>query len=408
MVRRSSKKKKKTFFDKIDRSQYESATPLCPHFGECGGCSLQDMAYTSQVKIKKEFLTDLFKETYGKEIEITSAPRQYQYRNRMDFVYSYGILGLRKKGDFKTVIDLETCKLIPPQYEELFIFVKKLLKEKNIPSFDIVKHEGFLKYVTFRYAPIQNEVMIFFSSTTPETKELEKRFLEVIDIVSKKAQSIYWQINDSETDTAIFPHKEKLLIGKATITEKLGETTFDLSPWSFFQNNSLMSEIVFSDIKKEVYGDLVDVCCGVGTIGLFVADKTNSITGVEEVTQAIELAKNNKEKNNVKNAFFFADDMKNILTYTPMNVDVMIVDPPRAGLGKKTIKRILEASPQKIIYMSCNPKTQKIDLDLIAEMSKYKITSFKGYDMFPQTPHVETIVILEKEENEETKTKETK
>jgi tRNA/tmRNA/rRNA uracil-C5-methylase (TrmA/RlmC/RlmD family) len=131
----------------------------------------------------------------------------------------------------------------------------------------------------------------------------------------------------------------------------------------------------------------------VGTIGLYVANKASSLTGIELVAPAIELAKRNKEENGVENAVFFTSDMKNILDYTPLEVQTLIVDPPRAGLGKKVIKRINELEPEKIIYMSCNPKTQKIDFDYL---EGYEVVSLKAYDQFPHTPHIETLAILKK------------
>jgi len=385
-----ARRKKKTFFDKIDREQLELVQAPCEHFGDCGGCSFQDIKYIDQVQLKTNYLKDLFK----RDIEVISAKEQYNYRNRMDFVYAFGKLGLRKKGNFREVVEINECKLVPQQFQDLFQKVKTLLKEHNIPSYDFLEHKGFLRYVTFRYAPINNEVMIFFSSTTP-TEEQEEAFKKLISDLEKDVTSIYWQINDSITDTSIFPNNPIYFqTGKKEITETIEKTKLSYGPFSFFQNNSQMAEIVFEDIKKEISGEVMDVCCGVGSIGLFVADKAKAITGIEEIQEAINYAKKNKEQNNITNTTFFVDDMKRLGDHAPLHVDVVIVDPPRAGLGNKVVKKIVEVFPDKIVYMSCNPKTQREDFKGLEE--HYEIISMKGYDLFSQTPHVEILAVLKK------------
>lgn len=384
MVRR----KKKSFFDKINREELKLVEAPCEHFGNCGGCSLQDISYDDQINIKKTYLKQLF----GKEIDILPANKQYNYRNRMDFVYAFGKLGLRKKGNFKEVVEINKCHLIPEQFQELFQKVKSALKEQNIPSYDFLEHKGFLRYISFRYAPLNNEVMVFFSSKTPSEEE-EKKLKQLISNIEKDATSIYWQINDSLTDSSIFPDKEIYFqTGKKYLTETIGKTQLSYSPFSFFQNNSSMAETVFEDIKKEVHGEVMDICCGVGSIALFTAEKAKSITGIEMVEEAIKYANKNKEENKIFNTTFFTSDMKKLLDYAPLKVDIMIIDPPRAGLGNKVIRKVLELSPEKIAYMSCNPKTQKIDFEGLKD--HYEISSIKGYDLFPNTPHLETLLIL--------------
>ncbi len=399
------RKKKSDFFDEIDRSRLNTCTARCPYFGLCGGCSLQDIVYEDQLIIKRDYLKKIF----GEEVVVVGAPKQFNYRNRMDFVFSDGKLGLRKKGDFRTVIDLDSCSLIPEQYISLFGDVKGLIKEFNIQSYDLESHEGFLRYVTFRYAPNNGEVMVFFSTKKPRSSVENDEFVSFLRTVHEGlgVDSVYWQINDSLTDTAIMPHGAELILGKKTIIERIGGLDFEISPWSFFQNNSLVSEEVFDRLKSWVQGETIDCCCGVGTIGLFVADKAKNVTGIDEVPQSIDLANKNKKINGVENAVFFADDMKNLENYSPLEIDTMIIDPPRAGLNKKTIKKILRLSPGRIIYMSCNAKTQKKDIDLFKGLDEslfedvegvefYDLVELVGFDMFPQTKHLETLAVLER------------
>jgi len=251
--------------------------------------------------------------------------------------------------------------------------------------------------------------MVFFSTKKPRSSVENDEFVSFLRTVHEGlgVDSVYWQINDSLTDTAIMPHGAELILGKETIIERIGGLDFEISPWSFFQNNSLVSEEVFDRLKSWVQGETIDCCCGVGTIGLFVADKAKNVTGIDEVPQSIDLANKNKKINGVENAVFFADDMKNLENYSPLEIDTMIIDPPRAGLNKKTIKKILRLSPGRIIYMSCNAKTQKKDIDLFKGLDEslfedvegvefYDLVELVGFDMFPQTKHLETLAVLER------------
>ena len=388
---RRPKRKKKTYFDSYDYSSLKRTIPPCPHFGSCGGCSLQDIEYSSQLVLKKDYLKDLF----NQEVDVFPATEQLAYRNRMDFVYAYGDLGMRKKGDFRTVIPLTTCLLFPEPCQEVFVELKKLLSEHSIESYDFIEHSGFLRYIVFRHAPSTGELMLVFTSTTP-SKDQEKALKEVFDILKEKVTSLYWLINDSITDISVPIVEPFLCLGKTHITEKIGDVSLLVSPFSFFQANTQMASLVFEKIKEQVTGETVDLCCGVGTIGLLVADNAKSVLGIEEVADAIVLANENKKLNKKENVLFFTSSMKHILDFTPLHVDTLIVDPPRAGLEKKVVKRILELAPEKIIYMSCNPKTQKSDLDLIAESEAYDVDSLEAFDMFPQTSHLETLLVLKR------------
>lgn len=393
MSRRRFKPKKKDFFEKFDYSVFSEEKPTCPHFGDCGGCSFQNISYPNQVKLKEFYLKDLFKQ----DVVVLPAKNSLGYRNRMDFVYNKGVLGLRRKGDFKTVVDISTCFLIPEKFRPLFLELKKELSSRNIDSYDIDSQEGFLRYVVMRLAPNTNQAMLIFTSSTPINDAQRKSLEDLMIYFSKKVKSVQWFINDSLTDVSIPDSSPIKTFGEDIIVEKIGETSLSFGPLSFFQANSAMSEIVFNDIKEFVFGETVDLCCGVGAIGLFVANKAKSVCGIEQVKEAIDLAKINANLNNAKNALFFVDNMKNLLDYTPLNVDTLILDPPRAGLGNKVVKKVLSLDPQRIIYMSCNPKTQKIDLSQLTTAGNYEIKFMKAYDMFPNTPHVESLVIFERQ-----------
>ncbi|MCB1084465.1 MAG: class I SAM-dependent RNA methyltransferase, partial [Simkania sp.] len=285
--------------------------------------------------IKEEYLNNLF----SREVLVLANDDPFHYRDRMDFVYQNGSLGLRKKGDFKTVIPIDTCHLIPREFQDSCTKVQNLLKKYQFPHYDIQDHTGFLRYIVFRYAESTNQLMLIITTANPVDDQEEKLNAFIKEL---SARSIYWLVSDSITDVSIPVVSPRLIQGEKTIQEKIGNYLFHISPYSFFQANVKMAARIFEEIKEELRGPTVDLCCGVGSIGLFVSEKATSITGIEEVAPAIDLAKQNKELNRNTNATFFASDMKNILDFTPLDVQTLIVDPPRAGLGKKVVKRIKE------------------------------------------------------------------
>ncbi len=388
MSRRPKKHKKKDFFDAINKEALQLRSPACKHFPACGGCRFQDVACESQIALKEAYLQDLFK----KKVVVTMAPSGLGYRNRMDFVYAFGKLGLRKRGNFREVVAIDECLLLPSFPRKVFSHVKEVLQEHNIASYDFLEHSGFLRYVTFRFAPSSKELMVIFTSTTPTAMQ-EESLRKVFSQLQAEAVSIYWFVNDSITDVSVPFTKPYFVLGKKTITEQLNDISLAIAPQSFFQANSKMVTIIFEKIKEFVHGNTVDLCSGVGAITLFVADKATSVIGVEEVEQAVLLARENA-KINKKKALFFTAPMKKFTDVAPLEVNTIIVDPPRSGLGRKVAEKIIASTPETIIYMSCNPKTQKIDMEFFQE--NYREVFLQGYDMFPQTSHVETLLVLQK------------
>jgi 23S rRNA (uracil-5-)-methyltransferase RumA len=385
---RRPKKKKQDFFDTVDTSGFVLQTPVCEHFSVCGGCRFQHIVYADQLYLKEAYLQSLF----AQDIAVQSAPDAFAYRNRMDFVYAFGELGLRKRGDYTQVVGINRCHLMPDFAHDLFTRVKELLKTYRVASYDFLAHTGFLRYVTFRYAPSTKESMIIFTSTSP-SPEQEQVLQSVIGALKEEVTSIYWFLNDTITDVSIPLTAAHKHYGKESITEHIGQISLRYGPQSFFQVNVAVANRMFEEIARHVSGNTIDVCCGVGAIALFVADKASTCMGIEEVSQAVQFAQENA-KHNKKKTLFFCADMKAFAEYAPLDIDTLILDPPRAGIGKKVALRIRAAQPQKIIYMSCNPKTQKEDIAHF--LADYEQVFFQGYDMFPQTNHVETLLVLKR------------
>ncbi|MGM5480900.1 MAG: 23S rRNA (uracil(1939)-C(5))-methyltransferase RlmD [Nanobdellota archaeon] len=389
--RRRRKKKKESFFDTYDYSVFSEVTPRCPHFGECGGCRFQHLSYDDQLKLKTEYLESLF----GRDVKVHPNPVPYGYRTKMDFVYAHGKLGLRKRGDFSTVVDIDECHLLPETVQLVFAKVKSLLFDLDILSYDFLEHKGFLRYVIFRYAPGTGELMIAFTTAETDDDDLLSRFRQLREKTLESVDSVYWLVNDTMTDTSTIENSTREVMGEEFIEDDLDGIRLRISPYSFYQSNTEVTKRIFSRIKEFTSGNVVDLCCGVGAIGLFVASHTKSLVGLEVVDDAICLARENAKLNGVDDALFFTGDMKTLPDIAPLEIDTLIIDPPRSGLTKKVVKKILALAPDRIVYMSCNPKTQKLDLDMLLEDGEYEVKELEGYDMFTHTPHVETLLVLD-------------
>lgn len=350
---------------------------VCPYFGKCGGCAFQDVDYSEQIKRKEEFLNSLF----GFDISVIPSDSPLHYRNRMDFVCAFGKIGLRKKGDFKTVVDIDECSIFSEKGNKVLKNVRNSVL--NVLEFyDFIQHKGYLKYIVIRTG---EQTMVNFV-TNDETPGIES-VVETID-----AESIWWTINRTKSDTS-YGEKYKYW-GSEHIIHKIGEYSFLIGPTSFFQTNGMDIIKPYSMIKEFVEGFTLDLYSGVGTIGIFVSERAEHVVCIEKDIEAVDLSKKNIEINRVENVSVVKGDLRTVFLTDFENVDTIIVDPPRPGLGKKVVKKILLLQPKKIIYMSCNPRTQKQDIEF---MKGYEIEEIQGYDLFPQTPHVETVAVLSKE-----------
>lgn len=366
----------------------KEARPFCSHFGSCGGCRFQDIPYMEQVREKERIL----EETLDVGIKVNPAPNPYRYRNRMDFVCSFGKSGLRRKGTFREVVELQECHLLSERSEKVFLKARDVVRKKGIPDYDYLEQEGYLRYIVIREAQNTGEIMLIF--VTKNKKPLIEKAVKELEPV-KDITSIVWSVNPTLSDTS-FGDVEKTW-KSPTITEKLGSISLKFGPNSFFQNNSAVSESLYSEIRKHVKGKTLDLYCGVGSIALFVADRAIRVMGVDSVGESIDFAKSNADKNKTKNAVFVQEEARKFLFTCRENgelFDTVICDPPREGLGPRVIKHLKKLSPKRIIMVSCNPKT--LAQDLLNLLDSYEITQKKAFDMFPQTPHVEVMMVLER------------
>ncbi len=357
-----------------------SAVPRCTHFGECGGCSFQDMKYEEQLEMKRWIAEKIF----DFKIEITPS-EPFAYRNRMDFVCAFGMIGLRRKGTFSHVVEIENCPLMSRRMNNVFLRVKDIVRDSGLKDYNYLKHDGYLRYIVLREARFSNQIMINFVTATND-----ENIKTVMDKVSSLSESVIWSVNSSKSDVSFGEVKGSLK--SQYIRERFDNISYLIGANTFFQTNPAMALKLYRRLKEEVYGDVLDLYCGVGGISLFIADKADKVIGVDIVKESIELAKRNTKTNRIDNVEFFNENVKDFLK-KKLRVDIVVIDPPRAGLSKKIVERITRIRPEKIVYVSCNPFSLRRDIEWFKD---YEIELIEAYDFFPQTPHFEMLGILKR------------
>lgn len=403
--------------DIIHPSPYRQK-PFCIHYGICGGCKWQPLPYRMQLEAKEKQVYDQLVRI-GRldvpEIEpIIGSERQRYYRNKLEFTFSKRRwlldgenpdevtgndrlgLGFHVGRFFDKVFDIKECHLQPDPSNDIRLFIKRHALENGIEFFDLREHTGVLRNLTIRTAS-SGETMIILSVT-----RFDEKIAELLNAVADnfpQISSVYYFINtkanDSTSDlTAV------LYRGKDAIYEEMEGLRFRIGPKSFFQTNSLQAYNLYK-VAREFAGltgkeTVYDLYTGTGTIAQFVSSRASKVIGIEYVREAVEDAAANCRDNGISNCEFFAGDMKDILTGEFLKEhgrpDVIILDPPRAGIHPDVAKTILEAAPERIVYVSCNPASQARDIALLSE--RYSIGRVRPVDMFPQTHHVENVVLL--------------
>ena len=395
--------------------------PFCSHFGVCGGCKWQSLPYSTQLRFKQQQVTDqLTRIGHLKLPEITpilgSENEQY-YRNKLEFTFSSKRwieslteaenlpaeqrtgLGFHIAGLFDKVLDIEHCYLQPSPSNEIRLFVKQFAMKNGYTFFDLREQTGFLRTMVIRTSTT-DEVMVIVVFAN-ENKEDRERLLDALKENFPAITSLNWIINGKKNDS-IADLDCSNYSGMPYITEKMEELTFRIGPKSFYQTNSHQAYRLYSIVRDfaELKGDeiLYDLYTGTGTIALFLAKGASKVVGIEYVPEAIEDAKINAAENNIQNCSFFAGDMKDMLSpqFIEQNgkPNVVILDPPRAGIHPDVAKVLAEAAPEKIVYVSCNPATQARDIALLGD--NYEIKRVQPVDMFPHTHHLENVVLLVK------------
>lgn len=405
----------------IKKPSESRITPVCKHFGVCGGCKWQTMSYEAQLKFKQKFVSDALIRIGKLDIpEITPIfgnKEDYFYRNKLEFSFSNKMwltdeqiksgeeianrdaLGFHIPGRFDKVLDVEKCFLQPDPSNQIRNAVRDYAHKHNLSFYDIRDKAGFLRTLMIRITGI-GEVMVLVSVY----EWLEKELFALLEFLKNEFPQItsLQYTHSHKANDSLEGLEIKTYSGRPFIYEEMEGLKFKISAKSFYQTNSKQAYNLYK-ITREFAGltgnELVyDLYTGTGTIANFVARNCKKVVGVEYVEDAVKDARINSQENGINNTYFVAGDMKNILTNEFIaqqgKPDVIITDPPRAGMHEDVVKVILNAAPEKIVYVSCNPSTQARDLALMSHM--YQVVKVQPVDMFPQTAHVENVVLLVK------------
>ncbi len=415
-----------TQLEEIYEPSADRIKPECMHFGPCGGCSWQQLEYDKQLYWKKQHIIDSFerigKVSVGMFKDTLPSPKTFKYRNKMEFsfgasrwlteeeVHTEGEVpnkhfaaGLHIPGRFDKVLDIRECLIQPEIGNSILNTVRNKALELGCLPYNTRKHNGFLRNLVIRSTKNVREIMVILVTTTPG-EDNEKRMIDWLrdEFTAEfpEVNELYHAVNDKPAQVAVGDITK--LKGEGFITDSILDVEYRISPFSFFQTNSYQLDQFISMILETAgitYSNVVwDLYCGTGSITLPAARRAEKIIGLEVVESSIKDAKSNAELNGIDNVEFFCTDLhskdiEGFLDELP-RPDIIIVDPPRAGMHKNLVEKIVHIAPERIVYISCNPTTQARDCELMSQL--YNVRSVQPVDMFPHTFHVESIALLER------------
>lgn len=423
-------KKKKNYMEgfilEIVKPSEDRLQPFCEHFGICGGCRWQPLPYDMQLKAKQQQVWDQLVRIGHLEIPdispILPSDKTKYYRNKLEFTFSnkrwiYNNedpdsltdeerlgLGFHVGKFFDKVLDIKHCSLQPEPSNEIRLFIREYAVTHDLEFYNIRENTGFLRNIIVRNNQVGDVMLTVCFAYNDQDKIVP--MLDAIAAEFPQIKSLHYvineKLNDSISDLDCILYK-----GEDAIWETMGKLKFKIGPKSFYQTNSEQAYKLYSVAKEfaALTGNEVvyDLYTGTGTIAQFISDKASKVIGIEYVKEAIEDARINAEANGITNCTFFDGDMKDILTADFIKEhgkpEVMIIDPPRAGMHPDVVKVIMEAAPERIVYVSCNPASQARDLAMMSPM--YEITAVQPVDMFPHTMHVENVCALKLKDKEE-------
>lgn len=403
---------------KIRKASKNRVVAPCPVYEACGGCQLQHVSYPAQLQFKKDILIQALKKHTNfntdkmKIRETIGMENPFRYRNKSQFQARRNQNGAIETGLFSAdsheLVPTNDCLVQDERTVQITNSVRDLLNQYGISAYDEASGQGFIRTIVVRVGVVTDEVQLVFI-TTSENFPKKQEILTEIKALHPEIVSIMQNIN-REATSLIFGEKTILLDGKTSIDEAIQELHFDLSARAFFQLNPKQTSRLYDEVADALTltgtEKLVDAYCGVGTIGLSLADKVSEVRGMDVIQEAILDAQNNAAKNGIKNAHYVTGTAEDVFQkwrsegYTP---DAVIVDPPRTGLDASLIQAILSARPKQVVYVSCNPSTLAKDLALFEK--RYRIRYLQPVDMFPMTSQVECVVKLTLKSNQKQKIK---
>ena len=394
----------------IEKSPMEDVEPNCPHFGDCGGCSYQTMSYENQLKLKEDMVKGILDNAIKGDYQfegILGSPVQWGYRNKMEF--SFGdefkdgplALGMHKKNSFHDIVTVDNCKIVDRDYNIILRCVLDYCAKKELPFYHKLRHEGYVRHLLVRRTTKTKELLVALVTTSDAEMEKKADLMSLVEEIkaldlSAKLCGVIHIINDGLADV-VQSDETRVLYGQEYVYEELLGLKFKISVFSFFQTNSLGAEVLYSK-AREYIGEtkdklIFDLYSGTGTIAQILAPVAKKVVGVEIIEEAVEAAKVNASLNNLDNCEFIAGDVLKVIDDLQDKPDLIVLDPPRDGINPKALQKIINFGVDRMVYISCKPTSLARDLEMLQEQG-YKVVKAAAIDQFPNTNHVETIVLL--------------
>ena len=414
VIRFSISKKRKDrlegrLLEVISPSPKELSRPACIHFGECGGCAYQNLPYEEQLALKKRQVENLIMQA-GFDFpveEICASPVTEGYRNKMEYTFGDEFkdgpltLGMHKKNSFYDIVPISDCKITHPDFNTLLCAVLDYFQEKGTSYYHRMHHTGYLRHLVIRRSAKTGDILLNLVTTSYGSlaeEEFAGRILESSIHLQGQIKGILHTINDSLADV-VQSDETRILYGQDHIEEQLFDLKFRISPFSFFQTNTLSAEVLYSKVREYVENTkdklIYDLYSGTGTIAQILAPVARKVYGVEIVEEAVQAARLNAGINGLTNCEFIAGDVLKVLEELTEKPDIIVLDPPRDGINPKALKKIIGFGLENMVYVSCKPTSLIRDLAILQEAG-YQVKHCCLIDQFPGTVHVETVCLLSK------------
>jgi len=436
-IKKSSKSKAEGMtLEILEKSEMETEEHVCAHFGACGGCSYQSVPYEKQLELKEQMEMELFRPVLGEEKlqevweGLIGSPEAQEYRNKMEFTFGDEVkdgplsLGMHKRGSFYDIVTVSDCRIMDADMKLVLTSTLDFFQSHEISYYHRLRHQGYLRHLLVRKAKYTGDLLVDLVTSTQidstEEEQLLKDYTKMLQEQSYQGtlRGVLHTKNDQEAD-AIKDEGTDILYGQDYFYEKLLGLQFKITPFSFFQTNSLGAEVLYDTARRFILGKKLDVqghqariledkeitedflkdklvydlYSGTGTIAQMLASVSKQVLGIELVEEAVEAAKENAGLNGLSNCDFLAGDVYKVLSTLEGKPDFIVLDPPREGIQPKAIEKILSYDVDSMIYISCKPTSLARDLEILTARG-YQVTRMCAVDMFPSTYHVETVVLL--------------
>ena len=396
-------------------SELEKAEDVCPHFGECGGCLYQTMTGKAQLSMKEAQIRRLFRDVCPdlRYEGMFDSPLLQEYRNKMEFTFGDAYkdgpmaLGMHRRGSFYDIVTADGCRIVHPDFNKVLSATKDYFEAQGTPFFHRTMHTGYLRHLLVRRAQKTGEMLVCLVTTTQMEKEAEEALLAgwrdcllALPLEGRLAGILHTK-NDSVAD-AVKDEGTEVLSGSPVIHEELLGLTFEITPFSFFQTNSLGAEVLYGKVREYALEQLeekpeviFDLYSGTGTIAQILAPVAKKVVGVEIVEEAVLAARKNADLNGLSNCEFIAGDVLKVVDDLAEKPDLIILDPPRDGIHPKAIGKIIAFGVKRIVYVSCKPTSLVRDLEIL-QNAGYRVERTCCVNMFPSTSGIETVCLLER------------